>query len=57
MRQLAFKFMRELEYIIRFPPKVEKELLRQMAKAIWYVSHTEGGIINERLTDKQQNYR
>jgi hypothetical protein len=57
MRQFAFEFMRELEYIIRFPPKVEKQLLRQMAKVIWYISQTEGGTNNERLTDKQQNYR
>lgn len=53
MKQLAFKFVRELEYIIRFPPEVERELLRQMAKAIWRVSQEEGGRINERLTDKQ----
>ncbi|MBA7631056.1 hypothetical protein ES703_38583 [subsurface metagenome] len=56
MRQLAFEFVRELEYIIRFPPEGEGELLRQMAKAIWRVSQTEGGRINERLTtDKQQD--
>ena len=55
MRQLAFEFVKELEYFIRFPTEVERELLRQMAKAIWRVSQEEGGRINERLTDNQQN--
>ena len=55
MRQLAFEFVRELEYLFRFPSKVEKELLRQMAKAIWRVSQEEGGRTNERITDKQQD--
>ena len=55
MKQLAFEFVRELEYVIRFPPEVERELLRQMAKAIWRASQTEGGRIYERLTDNQQN--
>ena len=56
MRQLTFEFVRELEYVMRFPPEVEKELLRQMANAIWRVSQEEGGKIDERLTtDKRQN--
>jgi len=55
MRQLAFEFVKELEYLIRFPSKVKRELLRQMAKAIWRVSQEEVGRINERLTDNQQN--
>ncbi len=55
MRQLAFEFVREVEYFIRFPPNVEKELLKQMAKAIWRVSQEEGGRIDERITDKQQD--
>lgn len=53
MKQLSFEFVKELEFLIRFPPKVERELLRQMARAIWRVSQTEGGRINERFTDKQ----
>lgn len=52
MRQLAFEFVKELEYFICFPTEVERELLRQMAKAIWRVSQEEGGRINEHLTDK-----
>ena len=55
MKQLAFEFVKELEYLIRFPPEVKRELLRQMAKAIWRVSQEEGGRINERFTDNQQN--
>jgi hypothetical protein len=55
MRQLAFEFVKELEYVFRFPPEVEKELLRQMAKAIWQVSQEEGGRIDERFTDKWEN--
>ena len=55
MRQLAFEFVRELEYLFRFPTEVERELLRQMAKAIWRVSQTEGGRIDERPTDRQQD--
>ncbi|MBA7514734.1 hypothetical protein ES705_06768 [subsurface metagenome] len=56
MKQLAFGFVREIEYLFRFPPNVERELLRQMAKAIWRVSQEEGGRIDERLTtDKQQD--
>ncbi len=55
MRQLAFEFVRELEYLFRFPSKVERELLKQMAKAIWRVSQTEGGRIDERPTDRQQD--
>lgn len=55
MKQFAFEFVKELEYLIRFPPEVERELLRQMAKAIWRVSQEEGGRINERFTDNQQN--
>ena len=58
MRQLAFKFVRQLEHVMRFPPEVERELLRQMAKAILRVSQTEGGSINERLqTAKRQDHR
>jgi len=52
MRQLAFEFVKELEYFIRFPTEVERELLRQMANAIWRVSQEEGGRINEHFTDK-----
>ena len=55
MRQLAFEFVRGLEYLFRFPPNVERELLRQMAKAIWRVSQTEGGRTDERPTDRQQD--
>ena len=55
MRQLAFEFVKELEYFIRFATEVERELLKQMAKAIWRVSQTEGGIIDERPTDRQQD--
>jgi len=55
MKQLAFEFVRELEYLFRFPPNVERELLKQMAKPIWRVSQTEGGRTNERITDKQQD--
>ncbi len=52
MKQLTFEFLKELEYIIRFPPRVERELLKQMAKAIWLAGQIKGNKIDEHLTNK-----
>lgn len=54
MRQLVFQFLKEHEYLIPFPTEVERELKRQMARAIMKVSQTEGGRIDEHLTNQQQ---
>ena len=53
MKQLTFEFIRELEYIICFPPEVERELLKQMAKAMWQASQIEGEKKDEHITNKE----
>jgi len=56
VRQLAFGFTPRINYVIRFPSMVEKELVRHMARAILKVArNTEGGTNHDDLREKQQD--
>ena len=54
MRQLAFGFTPRISYVLQFPSRVKKELLRQMERAILQVARdTEGGRSHDDLPEKQ----
>ena len=57
MRQLTFEFVVQVRYLIRFPAKVEKELVGHMAKAITEVANVsqEGGGDENRRGEQQDN--
>lgn len=57
MRQLTFEFVARVRYLIRFPAKVEKELVGHMARAITEVAKApkEGGRDENRRGEQQDN--
>jgi hypothetical protein len=54
MRQLSFGFVKGVnaKFIIKFPPNIKTELIRQMAMAIIEVSKKRRKNNNGKLTDK-----
>jgi hypothetical protein len=57
VRQLTFEFVARVRYLIRFPAKVEKELVGHMARAITEVAKApkEGGRDENRRGEQQDN--
>ncbi len=57
MRQLTFELVARVRYLIRFPAKVEKELVGHMARAITEVANAskEGGGDENRGSEQQDN--
>lgn len=54
MRQLSFGFVKEVntKFIIKFPPDIKAELIRQMAIAIIEVNKKRRENNNDKPTDK-----
>jgi len=57
VRQLTFELVARVRYLIRFPAKVEKELVGHMARAITEVANAskEGGGDENRGSEQQDN--